>query len=279
MDITDNKYIKFIFEEIGKVPGRRYSSMLYRKLNFDTAMSQQDKDRIVTAITLLKMNGYVEEKGGGTPVMNLVLATEDKGNKVIDNGKRVEIAVDLLDWIPYKEDRQNHGKLLYELTGDNNTLFPASEESLNESISEVGVQLPQSFTSRIDVYEYMMLHTELPVYEKFLTTLSKKIENQHTIVNTESMVDNTQPTSVTNISISNPIVIDNMTDSKIRTTDKSRTTNVTVSGNDNQVVTNSKDINICNDKESKSTPYWLQILYWVVGIAVAVVSICKFIIE
>lgn len=54
--------------------------MVYRKLNFDTAMSRQEKDRIVTAIVLLRMNDYVEEKDGGTPVMNLVLATEDKGN-------------------------------------------------------------------------------------------------------------------------------------------------------------------------------------------------------
>ena len=44
MDITDNKYIKFVFDELGKVPGRRYSSLLYRKLNFDTAMAKHDKD-------------------------------------------------------------------------------------------------------------------------------------------------------------------------------------------------------------------------------------------
>ena len=50
MDITENKYIKFVFDELGRVPGHRYSSMVYRKLNFDTAMSRQEKDRIVTAI-------------------------------------------------------------------------------------------------------------------------------------------------------------------------------------------------------------------------------------
>lgn len=123
MDITNNKYIRFVFDDLGKVPGRRYSSLLYRKVVQDRTLSQQDKDRIETAIALLKMNGYVEEKEKSTPVMNLVLATEDKGNKVIEYGKRVEIAVDLLDWIPYEENRKNHGKVLYELTGDKNSFF------------------------------------------------------------------------------------------------------------------------------------------------------------
>ena len=42
------------------------------------------------------MYGYVEEKGDSVPAMKLVLATEDKGNKVIEYGKRVEILVALL---------------------------------------------------------------------------------------------------------------------------------------------------------------------------------------
>lgn len=75
IDITDNRYIKSVFYELGKMPGHWYSSMLYQKLFFNTAMSRQEKDRIVTAIALLKMNDYVGEKDGGTPVMNLVLAT------------------------------------------------------------------------------------------------------------------------------------------------------------------------------------------------------------
>ena len=134
MDITNNKYIRFVFDDLGKVPGRRYSSLLYRKLVQDRTLSKQDKDRIETAIALLKMNGYVEEKEESTPVMNLVLATEDKGNKVIEYGKRVEIAVDLLDLIPYKEDRKNHGKVLYELTGDNNSFFPTTDETVKSAI-------------------------------------------------------------------------------------------------------------------------------------------------
>ena len=59
-------------------------------------MPRQDKDRIETAIVLLQMYGYVEEKGDSVPAMKLVLATEDKGNKVIEYGKRVEILVALL---------------------------------------------------------------------------------------------------------------------------------------------------------------------------------------
>lgn len=70
-----------------------------------------------------------------------------------------------------------------------------------------------------------------------------------------------------------------MTDSKIRTTDKSKVTNVTVNGNDNQVVTGSKNTCIDNAKGEKSSQNWLQILYWVVGILVAFIAIYKFIIE
>lgn len=277
MDITNNKYIKFIFDELGKVPGLRYSSMLYRKLNFDTAMSRLDKEKILTAIALLKMNGYLEEKDGGTPVMNLVLATEDKGNKVINYGKHVEIKVDLLDWIPYEEDRQNYGKLLYELTGDMDSIFPATDESLKEAIIEAGIQLPSAVSDRIDIYDFIMQHTVKSVYEKFLRSLSYKIENQG---NKAMQIAIPQPaaTSVTNVNISNPIVIGNMTDSKIKTIEKSQTTNVTVNGNDNQVVTNSKNTNIRKEKGPKSTPHWLQILYWIIGIALAAISIYKFII-
>ena len=151
MDITINKYIRFVFDDLGKVPGRRYSSLLYRKVVQDGNLSQQDKSRIETAIALLKMNGYVEEKEGSSPVMNLVLATEDKGNKVIEYGKRVEIAVDLLDLIPYKEDRKNHGKVLYELTGDNNSFFPTTDETVKAAISEVGINLPSTITDSIDI--------------------------------------------------------------------------------------------------------------------------------
>lgn len=277
MDITNNKYIKFIFDELGKVPGLRYSSMLYRKLNFDTAMSRLDKEKILTAIALLKMNGYLEEKDGGTPVMNLVLATEDKGNKVINYGKHVEIKVDLLDWIPYEEDRQNYGKLLYELTGDIDSIFPATDESVKEAIIEAGIQLPSAVSDRIDIYDFIMQHTVKSVYEKFLKSLSYKIESQG---NKAMQIAIPQPaaTSVTNVNISNPIVIGNMTDSKIKTIDKSQTTNVTVNGNDNQVVTNSKNTNIHKEKGPKSTPHWLQILYWIIGIALAAISIYKFII-
>lgn len=165
MDITNNKYIRFVFDDLSKVPGRRYSSLLYRKVLQDRTLSQQDKGRIETAIALLKMNGYVEEKKGSSPVMNLVLATEDKGNKVIEYGKRVEIAVALLDWIPYEEDRKNHGKVLYELTGDKNSFFPATDETVKAAISEVGIKLPSTITDRIDIYDWLMQQTEKPIYE------------------------------------------------------------------------------------------------------------------
>ncbi len=62
MEITNNKYISFVFDNLGKVPGRRYSSLLHRKVIQDRALSKQDKDRIEIAIALLKMYGYVEEK-------------------------------------------------------------------------------------------------------------------------------------------------------------------------------------------------------------------------
>lgn len=279
MDITDNKYIRFVFDDLGRVPGCRYSSLLYRKVIQDRSLSHQAKGRIKTAIALLKRNGYVEEKEGSTLVMNLVLATEDKGNKVIEYGKRVEIAVDLLDWIPYAEDRQNHGKLLYELTGDDDSFFPATAESVKEALVDAGINIPPNITDRIDIYDYVMQHTEKPVYDKFLKTLSDIIENQGKDKAKVSEVTSTIVPSVTNVNISNPIVIGNMTGSKIKTKDKSQTTNVIVKGNDNQVVTGSRDTRINNTKSEKSSQHWLQILYWVVGILVAFIAIYKFIIE
>lgn len=279
MDITDNKYIKFVFNELGKVPGRRYSSMIHKKLYHDSKMSQQDKDRIETAIALLKMNGYVEEKEESTYVMNLVLATEDKGNKVIEYGKRVEIAVDLLDWIPYEENRKNHGKVLYELTGDKNSFFPATDEIVKAAISEAGINLPSTISDRIDIYDWLMQQTYRPVYEQFLNILSDKIENQGKKVPDEHTLDAVASPAVTNVNISNPIIIENMTDSKIRTTDKSKVTNVTVNGNDNQVVTDSKNTRMDNAKSEKSSQHWLQIIYWIVGIGLAFIGIYKFFIE
>ena len=279
MDITNNKYIRFVFDDLGKVPGRRYSSLLYRKLVQDRTLSKQDKDRIEIAIALLKMNGYVEEKKGSSPVMNLVLATEDKGNKVIEYGKRVEIAVDLLDWIPYEENRKNHGKVLYELTGDKNSFFPATDETVKVAISEAGINLPSTITDRIDIYDWLMQQTDRPVYEQFLNILSDKIENQGNKVPDEHTLDAVATPAVTNVNISNPIIIENMTDSKIRTTDKSQVTNVAVNGNDNQVVTGSRDTKINNAKSAKSSHHWLQIIYWIVGIGLALIGIYKFFIE
>lgn len=279
MDITNNKYIRFVFDDLGKIPGRRYSSLLYRKVVHDRSLSQQDKGRIETAIALLKMNGYVEEKEGSTSVMNLVLATEDKGNKVIEFGKRVEIAVDLLDLIPYEEDRKNHGKVLYELTGDKNSFFPATDETVKAAISEAGVNLPSTITDRIDIYDWLMQQTDRSVYEKFLNILSDKIENQGNKVPDEHTLDAVASPAVTNVNISNPIIIENMTDSKIRTTDKSKVTNVTVNGNDNQVVTGSKNTRIDNAKSTKVSQHWLQILYWIVGIIVALTAIYSFFIK
>lgn len=279
MDITNNKYIRFVFDDLGKVPGRRYSSLLYRKVVQDRNLSQQDKGRIETAIALLKMNGYVEEKEGSSPVMNLVLATEDKGNKVIEYGKRVEIAVDLLDWIPYEENRKNHGKVLYELTGDKNSFFPATDEIVKAAISEAGINLPSTISDRIDIYDWLMQQTDRPVYEQFLNILSDKIENQGKKVPDGHTLDAVASPAVTNVNISNPIIIENMTDSKIRTTDKSKVTNVTVNGNDNQVVTDSKNTRIDNAKSEKSSQHWLQIIYWIVGIGLALIGIYKFFIE
>ena len=279
MDITNNKYIRFVFDDLGKVPGRRYSSLLYRKVVQDRTLSQLDKDRIETAIALLKMNGYVEEKEESTHVMNLVLATEDKGNKVIEYGKRVEIAVDLLDWIPYEENRKNHGKVLYELTGDKNSFFPATDEIVKAAISEAGINLPSTISDRIDIYDWLMQQTDRPVYEQFLNILSDKIENQGKKVPDEHTLDAVASPAVTNVNISNPIIIENMTDSKIRTTDKSKVTNVTVNGNDNQVVTDSKNTRMDYAKSEKSSQHWLQIIYWIVGIGLAFIGIYKFFIE
>lgn len=85
--------------------------------------------------------------------------------------------------------------------------------------------------------------------------------------------------SIANVTISNPIIIENMADSKIKTTDKSHTTNVTVNGNENQVISNSKNTTITNNKEKTNGQHWLQILYWVVGIALALTGVYKFFIE
>ncbi len=85
--------------------------------------------------------------------------------------------------------------------------------------------------------------------------------------------------SVVNVHITNPIIIGNMTDSEIKTTDKSNTANVIVNGNDNLVVTNSKNTKIDNAISEKSSQHWLQIFYWVVGILVSFIAIYKFFIE
>ena len=74
-------------------------------------------------------------------------------------------------------------------------------------------------------------------------------------------------------------ITENMTDSKIKTIDKSKVTNVTVNGNDNQVVTGSKNTRIDNAKSAKTSPHWLQILYWIVGIIVAIIAIYTFFIK
>jgi hypothetical protein len=63
------------------------------------------------------------------------------------------------------------------------------------------------------------------------------------------------------------------------TMDKSRNTIVTVNGNGNQLVTNSKNARINNAKEVKSPQQWLQIIYWVVGIVLALIGIYKFFLD
>lgn len=63
------------------------------------------------------------------------------------------------------------------------------------------------------------------------------------------------------------------------TTDKSRNTNVTVNGNGNHVVTNSRNIRINDVKGTKPSQHWLQIIYWVVGIVLALIGIYKFFID
>lgn len=181
--------------------------------------------------------------------------------------------------IPYEEDRKNHGKVLYELTGDKNSFFPATDETVKAAISEAGVNLPSTITDRIDIYDWLMQQTDRSVYEKFLNILSDKIENQGNKVPDEHTLDAVASPAVTNVNISNPIIIENMTDSKIRTTDKSKVTNVTVNGNDNQVVTGSKNTRIDNAKSTKVSQHWLQILYWIVGIIVALTAIYSFFIK
>lgn len=70
-----------------------------------------------------------------------------------------------------------------------------------------------------------------------------------------------------------------MLDRKVKTTDKSQITNVTVNGNANQVVTGSKNTKINNANDTKSSQHWLQIVYWIVGIGFALIGIYKFFIE
>lgn len=279
MDITNNKYIRYIFDDLGKVSGCRYSSLLYRKVVQDRTLSQQDKVRIETAIALLRMNGYVEKKEGNTPVMSLVLATEDKGNKVIEFGKRVVIEADLLGWLPYEKDRKNYGKMLYELTGDNDSFFPATDDSVKQAIAETGINIPPNIIDRIDIYDFVMQHVEKSVYDKFLKTLSELIENQEKDKANVTTVASTRQPLVTNANISNPVVIGNMIDNNIKTTDKSNVTNVAVNGNNNQVVTGNKNIRIDNANSAKASPHWLQILYWILGIMVAFITIYSFFIK
>jgi hypothetical protein len=62
-------------------------------------------------------------------------------------------------------------------------------------------------------------------------------------------------------------------------TDKLHTTNVSVTGNGNHVVTNSRNTQISNTQNPKPKQQWLQILYWIVGIAVALIGISKFFLE
>ena len=70
-----------------------------------------------------------------------------------------------------------------------------------------------------------------------------------------------------------------MSDSKIKHTDKLQATTVSVTGNGNQVVTNSRNTVIDNTKNPKPKQHWLQILYWAIGIALALIGIYKFFIE
>lgn len=70
-----------------------------------------------------------------------------------------------------------------------------------------------------------------------------------------------------------------MSDSIINIIDKSHITNVSVTGNNNMVVNESKNTTINNGKDSKSSLHWLQIIYWIVGILLALISIYKFFIE
>lgn len=268
MDITDNKYIRYVFGDLVKVPGVRRSSMLYRRLFNDATLTNKDKKRIELAIYLLKINGYVEEIQGSSSVMNFVIATEDKGNKVIDYGKRVEIVIDLLGWLPYDNDRQNYGKLLFDLTGDQDSFFPATDESVRCSVSEAGIQLPSNVTDRIDIYEYVMQQTEKYVYETFLHSLSESIKYQEENVGNSNTITTYLPPSARNVIISNPIIID-----------KSSTTNTTVSGNGNPTIANGSEVNTNKSEAEKNSQHWLQILYWVVGIIVAFIGIYKFFLE
>lgn len=168
---------------------------------------------------------------------------------------------------------------MYDLTGDKDSFFPATEGSIKDAISEAGINLPPDIADRIDIYDWLMQQTEKPVYEKFLNILSNKIENQGNEVSGEHTLDVVTSPAVTNVHISNPIIIEKMTDSKIKTTDKSRRTNVIVNGNENQVVTGSKNTRIDNAKSVKALPHWLQKFYWIVGIIVALITIYTFLIK
>lgn len=67
-----------------------------------------------------------------------------------------------------------------------------------------------------------------------------------------------------------------MSDIIIKKTDKSHNKNVIVNGNDNQIVTDSNKTSINSEKGSMSKQHWLQVLYWVVGVVVAGITIYKF---
>jgi len=112
-----------------------------------------------------------------------------------------------------------------------------------------------------------------------LKILLEKIEDQGEDAKISQSISKSQSYTVTNVSIANPIIIENLSDIKIKNTDKSQTKNVIVNGNDNQVVTDSKNTTINSKKGGESKQHWLQILYWVIGILVAGITIYKFIIE
>lgn len=52
--------------------------------------------------------------------------------------------------------------------------------------------------------------------------------------------------------------------------------NISIKGNGNQIVSDSSNTIINNTKGKKTSQHWLQIVYWIVGIALAIISIYKF---